>query len=167
MLLKERSLIARNFYARLRRTTTFSMRTGKGLLVGVLVWSEKAKQKFGRNVIEHLGNCWWWWLWWWWSLIAFLATARWHLLSVANKTITKSYMLVPSESPTFFGSCCIRSRERERVLVNASSARVWAYGGWCCRSTSLRPACRSIYKVDLHTGLIRPFCLWVVLDRVC
>ena len=28
-----------------------------------------------------------------------------------------------------------RERERERVLFNASSARVWAYGGWCCRST--------------------------------
>ena len=53
-------------------------------------------------------------------------------------------------------------RKRERVLFNASSARVWAYGSWCCRSTLLRPACCSIYKADIHVGLIRPFCLWYI-----
>ena len=55
-------------------------------------------------------------------------------------------------------------RERERVLINASGARVWAYGGWCCRSTLLRPACRSIYKADVHVGLTRPFCLRYVTN---
>lgn len=37
--------------------------------------------------------------------------------------------------------------ERERVLLNVSGARVWANGGWCCRSATLSTGFRYIYKV--------------------
>ena len=53
-----------------------------------------------------------------------------------------------------------RKRGRERVLFNASSARAWVYGGWCCRIT-LSPACRSIYSVfGAHSANI--FTPWAV-----
>ena len=61
----------------------------------------------------------------------------------------------------------IRSNwERERVLFNASGARMWAYGGCCCREASLSPACRSICKVGLCIGSMRPFYLYYKLSHL-
>ena len=42
---------------------------------------------------------------------------------------------------------------------------MWAYGGWCCRGASLSPACRSICKACLCTGLGRPF-IYGILQNV-
>lgn len=54
----------------------------------------------------------------------------------------------------------LRERERERVLINTSGARMWAYGGSCCREVdtskssirSIRPGVASQPRIRLMMG---------------